>query len=766
MIRRSCLFFSPFFLLLAFFLFLPSLHKKALAVTVQIPKHGAFSVHYPSDVDQAAALGIQYIMPYYWGTFGRGVNPTDPTSDIGSELTKKNVKVIVDVTDYNKLYSCQGGKVVADINFLTSIVNQVKNSPLTMGYWTKDDDLTGCGSMASAMQQVYTAIRKGLNGAAPLDPDPTHYIIPGFGGVYSLKANYAPGEGDIIAYYPYRAYNNLDPYCKSAGDQKAQFDCEVKGISVVKEPWIGVYQAFCGHNNVGNYNIPCEATADVTYDVQQYISAGAISLMAFGWRANDVDTLAYNNQNIRTQIGQVNGIAQSITSTGSSGNGGNYTATSSCVVTKIGNPANPPVIPPGCVCSAPSSTNNGKNIIWLDSASSGEFSPHMDWIGSQCSQASLAEILNAYGGRSATISYPGKKSSSGLYTIEEVIAVGQSLGVWNNQFLGPFQQNWQKEGDYFGFNVQWNQIPNPGPADLDKIINMANQGTPLIVGAPNHYLVVWGGDSQYVWTLDSSGNNLTWAPASTSDSVNISRNQYSGNLGSNPLTRAKFLCGAAGFCPYWDGTYILLTPKNGFTPGGTTSSGTTASSNVCQGPAAGSNNALIQAGEALKTAYDACLGGFTYAGQDSCIASSLKSSGYTDTAISAFTQRRPVTLNGSNCTQCLGFVAEALALAEATTNMPIWSQAKDVLSVSSFQVGSSTYVKVPNPQPGDIGVANANVNNGGDIIGSAGHILIVYKLNGNVKFTAIESNWGTPGCRVSDTVDYHLVEDFTYYRKQ
>lgn len=193
----------------------------------------------------------------------------------------------------------------------------------------------------------------------------------------------------------------------------------------------------------------------------------------------------------------------------------------------------------------------GKNIVWLNSFSTGEFGSHFtDWVWSQCSQASLVEVLNAY-------KSPGEK----MYTIEELEQHALDIGVWDpfDGFLGPMQVNWTKEAADYGFTVDYRQY-DPTPQNLDIVINTANQGHPVIVDAPSHYLVIWGGDSQYVYTLDSSGHDFTWAPQSSSDSINLS-----GPHEKYKPTRSEFLHGLGGFSNYWGGRAIIITPKNAAT---------------------------------------------------------------------------------------------------------------------------------------------------------------------------------------------------------
>lgn len=211
---------------------------------------------------------------------------------------------------------------------------------------------------------------------------------------------------------------------------------------------------------------------------------------------------------------------------------------------------------------------NQANIIWLNSASDGEFGHHMDWISGQCSQASLAEILNAY--KMKTVLQPG---TGDYYTIVEIAAQSQALGIWDNYFhsnppsVPNLHSAWNLEASHFHMNIDYRDTIQPTDTELGKIIDIANGGQPVIVTGPNHYLVLWGGDPNNVWLLDSSGSNETWAPNSTLDSVTIDRNPYHNKL----VTRTQFLKGLAGFANYWGGgphgeytgaaTAIILTPQ-------------------------------------------------------------------------------------------------------------------------------------------------------------------------------------------------------------
>lgn len=239
---------------------------------------------------------------------------------------------------------------------------------------------------------------------------------------------------------------------------------------------------------------------------------------------------------------------------------------------------------------------NGKDIIWLESGPSAEFDGVCDgcrdpksgitdyWISGQCSQASLAEILNAYdrGNALKNVTYNGQSvapSTGGTYykTID-VERLSYKAGVWDGAFLfkpSPYA-SWQTEAAMFHMNLAYydsdgtankDNVITASEDNLKKMIAIANAGTPVITSAPNHWLVIWGGDANDVWLLDSSGNDETWAPASTKDSINISKQPYH----VHEVTHAEFLKGLAGFANYWGGDpngqnpqpiAVVLTPQS------------------------------------------------------------------------------------------------------------------------------------------------------------------------------------------------------------
>jgi hypothetical protein len=112
------------------------------------------------------------------------------------------------------------------------------------------------------------------------------------------------------------------------------------------------------------------------------------------------------------------------------------------------------------------------------------------WAYSSCSGISMEEVMNAYGRH---------------LIAADVLQVEANLGVWNiYEGLTGGEAGIAKAANYFGFKA----VPNP-PRTLQDLINVTNRGFPVIVGIPGHILVVRGGDSNYVYLVDSAPANRT-----------------------------------------------------------------------------------------------------------------------------------------------------------------------------------------------------------------------------------------------------------------
>jgi Peptidase_C39 like family len=160
-----------------------------------------------------------------------------------------------------------------------------------------------------------------------------------------------------------------------------------------------------------------------------------------------------------------------------------------------------------------------QNLVRLSQLDPAQYTSSQEynlWAYSACSTAAMTEVMNAYGRH---------------YKIAEVLQVEARI-----KEITPAQGllediGIQRTAAQFGFQTTWGHN-----LSLDQIINIANQGRPVIVSFPpdryagGHLLVVTGGDSNHVYLADSS----LW-------------NRHS-------LTRAQFL-------NWWEGFYAIMTPQ-------------------------------------------------------------------------------------------------------------------------------------------------------------------------------------------------------------
>jgi hypothetical protein len=160
-----------------------------------------------------------------------------------------------------------------------------------------------------------------------------------------------------------------------------------------------------------------------------------------------------------------------------------------------------------------------QNLVRLSQLDPAQYTSSQEyniWAYSACSTAAMTEVMNAYGRH---------------YKIAEVLQVEARI-----KEITPAQGllediGIQRTAAQFGFQTTWGHN-----LSLDQIINIANQGRPVIVSFPpdryagGHLLVVTGGNSNNVYLADSS----LW-------------NRHS-------LTRAQFL-------NWWEGFYAIMTPQ-------------------------------------------------------------------------------------------------------------------------------------------------------------------------------------------------------------
>ena len=163
--------------------------------------------------------------------------------------------------------------------------------------------------------------------------------------------------------------------------------------------------------------------------------------------------------------------------------------------------------------------NASRNLVRLSQLNPNQYASQQEfstWAYSACSTASLTEVLNAYGSH---------------FRITDVLKVEAGIGEITPQLGLLDEAGIQKTAAQLGFKTTWGHN-----LSLDQIINIANQGRPVIVSFPpdryagGHLLVVTGGNSSIVKLADSS----LW-------------NRQS-------LSRSQFL-------QWWEGFYAIVTPK-------------------------------------------------------------------------------------------------------------------------------------------------------------------------------------------------------------
>src|SRR5579863_2185649 len=112
------------------------------------------------------------------------------------------------------------------------------------------------------------------------------------------------------------------------------------------------------------------------------------------------------------------------------------------------------------------------------------------WAYSACSTAAMTEVINAYGHQ---------------YRIADILKVEAAIGAITPQLGLLDGSGIQQTVAHFGFKTTYMQNET-----LNDVINVANAGTPVIVGFPpdryagGHLLVVTGGNATYVYLADSS----------------------------------------------------------------------------------------------------------------------------------------------------------------------------------------------------------------------------------------------------------------------
>lgn len=157
------------------------------------------------------------------------------------------------------------------------------------------------------------------------------------------------------------------------------------------------------------------------------------------------------------------------------------------------------------------------------------------WSYSACSGCAMAALMDAYGAQKN-----GKPLNCG-----DVLEVEYQLGVYDpgtiptqsRGLLPPGQESLARTAAQFGFASDFSKN-----LSLDDLIQLANSGTPSIIGLPTHVMILKGGDSNYVFLADSGGLHLT----------TVTRDEF-----LNGLPGTRLYAGQA----WLSGWYFTLKPK-------------------------------------------------------------------------------------------------------------------------------------------------------------------------------------------------------------
>ncbi|MFL5625541.1 MAG: C39 family peptidase [Ktedonobacteraceae bacterium] len=129
-------------------------------------------------------------------------------------------------------------------------------------------------------------------------------------------------------------------------------------------------------------------------------------------------------------------------------------------------------------------------ISQLDPSQYNSSAEYNTWAYSACSAASMTEVFDAYGRN---------------FRITDVLKVEAQIGAITPQLGLLDPSGIQATASRFGFKTVWSNSWN-----LDQIINIANQGKPVIISFPpdrydgGHILVLLGGDANMVYLADTS----------------------------------------------------------------------------------------------------------------------------------------------------------------------------------------------------------------------------------------------------------------------
>lgn len=315
--KRSSILIIPLLILALITLSIFFIQYKTYYISTNILKNfdknqalGGFNIDTPNQAVKASTDGIQIAFQYG--------NPPSDKDALGQKLSLLHMKVIDGyISSYLYYYECHRTHTVKppppwDTNpcttdshpelnsenaLLTNIAHhlqQVKNNPLIIGYWTLDDWVPwDAGSAQSLLIQIHRLIEQYTPGRP---------AICGFGGSIELHQgygwedwvadNFSPQGCDEVGLYIYASslpdstpIASPDDYDWSMSQLlPAMFaSLQQRGWDIEKEPLIGIGQAFGGSiAHTDRYWITPE-TKDIETQSRSFCEHGAIGLTFYGW---------------------------------------------------------------------------------------------------------------------------------------------------------------------------------------------------------------------------------------------------------------------------------------------------------------------------------------------------------------------------------------------------------------------------------------------------------------------------------------------------
>lgn len=245
------------------------------------PIFGSFNVWSLEDLHHVQDLGMNLIHDYHHEI---QMQQLDPRSPMGRALYERGTKVL-----FNLLHHVRRGNVFGcDVEAATKDILAARGSPNLWGYWVLDDME---GDEKQAAKDLYQLVKQ---------LDPRHTVVAGFGGTDSL-VNFDKGMCDLVAFYPYPIF---------AGRYHRRYvshTLEV-GLRVLHErspgmPFIGLVQTFVQPMN--EYGARVKPTPrQVREQAQDYLRAGAVGLMNYGWRVYEGKS-ASSYPDLASELGRI-----------------------------------------------------------------------------------------------------------------------------------------------------------------------------------------------------------------------------------------------------------------------------------------------------------------------------------------------------------------------------------------------------------------------------------------------------------------------------